>query len=92
MRGSQFILATLFLIMVGPAFAGLRYKMQTKEALQILKDLGYPIARLAKRIGYDPSTIAKWVRGQSLYLSEEAERAVRNEIRRICEQINTIRV
>ena len=39
--------------------------MTVREALATANDIGYPIAALAKRIGKDPSTIQKWVRGRS---------------------------
>ena len=54
-----------------------------KEALQAVADAGTPIALIAKNINKDPSTLHKWLRGTSKYLSKEAEEDMIEEIRRI---------
>jgi len=57
--------------------------METKEALQIVRDVGTSIAFIAKSIGKDPSTINKWVHGSSKYLSVETEEKLKEKIREI---------
>lgn len=53
--------------------------MTVREALATANDIGYPIAALAKRIGKDPSTIQKWVRGRSR-ISAQTEEKVKQDI------------
>lgn len=44
--------------------------MDTREILLKISEAGTPIAFLAKNINKDPSTISKWMRGSSKYLSK----------------------
>lgn len=57
--------------------------METKEALQIAREAGTSISFIAKGIGKDPSTISKWLRGTSKYLSVDTENLLKNKIREI---------
>ena len=65
--------------------------MDTKSILQIFYDLGIPIAKIAKRIGKDPSTIQKWLRGTSGYLKKETEDELRQTLLEIQEEIIKIK-
>lgn len=57
--------------------------METRDALLAAKESGIPIALIAKRIDKDPSTIQKWLRGTSKYLSKDTEEAIILELRKI---------
>ena len=57
--------------------------MDTREILLKISEAGTPIAFLAKNINKDPSTISKWMRGSSKYLSKQTEEELISEIRRI---------
>lgn len=58
-------------------------KVEPKEALQKAYEAGTPVAFIAKNIGKDPSTLHKWMRGNSKYLSKETEEAMLDELRHI---------
>ena len=57
--------------------------METRDALRAANESGIPIAVIAKRINKDPSTIQKWLRGTSKYLSVETENEIILELRKI---------
>lgn len=59
--------------------------METRNALRAANESGIPIAVIAKRINKDPSTIQKWLRGTSKYLSAETENEIILELKRIKE-------
>ena len=59
--------------------------METRDALHAANESGIPIAVIAKRINKDPSTIQKWLRGTSKYLSAETENDIILELRKIKE-------
>ena len=54
-----------------------------KEALQKASEAGTSIAFIAKNIGRDTSTVHKWMRGTSKYLSQETEESLLAELRRL---------
>lgn len=56
--------------------------MDTLTALQQIAEIGYPIAAIAKHIGYDPSTLNKWVNGRQTP-SVVLQQKVREEIIRL---------
>ena len=57
-------------------------QMTILEALIKVKDLGYPIALIAKNLNRDPSTLQKWTTGKS-NLSLDLQQEVAKEIRRL---------
>lgn len=59
--------------------------MNTRELLIQIRDSGYPMAVLAKKINKAPSTIQKWVNGSSQYLAKETEFLLRQEIKKLKE-------
>lgn len=59
--------------------------MDTQEILKQIKEIGFPIATLAKRINKDPSTIQKWSTGKNKYLAADTEAMLIEEIKRIKE-------
>lgn len=59
--------------------------METRDALRAANESGIPIAVIAKRINKDPSTIQKWLRGTSKYLSKDTENEIILELRKIKE-------
>ena len=66
--------------------------MELREALEYISDAGYPIAALSKSIGKDPSTLGKWMRGTSHYLSEQTQRDTWREIAKIKEYFEKIEI
>ena len=66
--------------------------MELREALAYISEAGYPIAAIAKRIGKDPSTITKWMRGTSPYLSAKTQQDIWHEIARIRECFVKIKI
>lgn len=64
--------------------------MDAREILNKVSASGFPIATIAKRIGKDPSTLQKWARGTSPYLSEKTQQDLLNEIKRIKQIWNEI--
>lgn len=56
--------------------------MDILTALQQVSDLGYSVAAIAKRIGRDPSTLHKWLKGTRTP-SVEIQEKVREEIIRL---------
>jgi transposase-like protein len=59
--------------------------MTTQELLRQIRDIGYPIAILAKKVDKAPSTVQKWVTGASKYMSIDTEQALREEIKKLKE-------
>lgn len=57
--------------------------MTTQEALLAANQAGTPIAFIAKNISKDPSTVGKWLRGTSKYMSMQTEADIKEELRRI---------
>ncbi len=57
--------------------------MDTREIMQQIKEIGFPISVLAKAINKDPSTIQKWVTGANKYLKADTELALREEIKKV---------
>lgn len=57
--------------------------METRDALLAANESGIPIAVIAKRIKKDPSTIQKWLRGTSKYLSKDTENDLIIELKKI---------
>ena len=64
--------------------------MNTYQALSYLHKIGFPISIIAKRIGRDSSTIAKWLSGKSKYLAAETEESIKQAIREIINEVNKI--
>ena len=60
--------------------------MTVLEALIKVKEIGHPIANIAKAIGKDPSTLQKWTTGKSNNVSVELQQDILNEIRRLKEE------
>lgn len=57
--------------------------MNLKQALMAAHDAGTTFAYIAKNIGKDPSTINKWLKGTSKFLSLDTEQDIIYELRRI---------
>ena len=57
--------------------------MNLCEILKEIQECGTSIAFIAKQINKDPSTISKWMRGTSKYLSQDTEEEIKKELRRI---------
>ena len=64
--------------------------MNTYQALSYLHKIGFPISIIAKRVGKDSSTIAKWLSGKSKYLAAETEESIKQAIREIISEVNKI--
>ena len=65
--------------------------MTLKEQLQCLLDIGFTSAAFAKRIGYDPSYVQKFVHG-SREPSVAFEAAVRQGLKQLQKEVMSINV
>lgn len=52
------------------------------EALKFAVEAGTPAAFIAKKIGKDPSTVQKWLRGKS-NVSEETQEDIKQQLKKI---------
>lgn len=59
--------------------------MNTKNAFLKIQELGYPVSLVAKKIGCDPSTLTKWLKGTN-NISNELEEKVKKELISLKEQ------
>lgn len=59
--------------------------IDTRTALEEISRMGYAVSTIAKNIGCDQSTLSKWMRGTSKYLSEKKQEELIDELRRMKE-------